>query len=125
MYRDLLKNCTPHPISIVQRDGSTLTIPPSGELARVSTVESPPGDLDGVMVIRREFGEVTIPDPPTVDVGDGAELVVGWIIVSSLVLEAAKTTRHHLLGRLLAPDTGPSAIREGGQVVAVRQMVKV
>jgi hypothetical protein len=110
-----MTNLTPHEITIILPTGDR-RFPPSGHLARVATVEvgANVGD-DGYPAVRRTFGAVEI--PPEATVGDGL------ILVSSLVLEAAKSQGHPLLSRMVAPDTGPTAIREAGRVVAVTRLV--
>ena len=100
-------NLTPHPITVQLPDGSRVTFPPSGQLARVTTDEMVVGEMAGVPVISRSFGQVTgLPD-------DGTPC-----IVSALVAGAVPGRRG-----VYAPDSGPTAIREGGQVVAVTRLV--
>lgn len=115
----MFKNCTPHVIRFQFADGTVWVFPPSGELARVSTVEIITGTINGMPVVRRAFGDVHLPEVPCETV-DGNP-VVGFLLVSSLVLEAAKA--QGLADYLLAPDTGPTAVRQGGQVVAVTRWV--
>jgi hypothetical protein len=44
-------------------------------------------------------------------------------LVSSMVLDAARDQKHPSLPLLLAPDTGATAVRDKGQVVAVTRLV--
>jgi len=110
-----LVNLTPHTITVRRDDGSELTIKPSGQVARVTTRDQYAGELAHfrVPLYKREFGNVEdLPDP--------ADLTV--YIVSSLVLEAVKQTT----GRsdVVAPDTGPTAIRDdAGRIVAVTRFI--
>ena len=100
-------NLTPHPITVQLPDGSRTTFPPSGQLARVTTEEVVVGEMAGVPVISRSFGQVTgLPEEGTP------------CIVSALVAGAVPGRRG-----VYAPDSGPTAIREGGQVVAVTRLV--
>lgn len=110
----MFTNLTPHAITVRMPDGNEQTFPPSGLIARVATVETPTGSLYGVPVVRRTFGAVQIPEGISES---------GPLIVSSMVLDAAKNQEHPLSDRLFAPDTGPTAIREGGQVKAVIRLV--
>ena len=104
---DLL-NLTPHAVVLRREDGSEVTLPPSGTVARVTTREVVVGEVDGVTVISQEFGEVTgLPE-------EGVPCVV-----SALVRTAVPGRRG-----VYSPDTGPSAVRnEQGQVVAVTRLV--
>ena len=102
-------NLTPHEIGIRIRMSDIIL--PSAGLARVSTTEEQVGDVDGIPLVRTTYGEVSgLPDP-----ADGV-----IYIVSAVVLDAAKRA-----GRtdVVAPDSGPSAIRnDKGHIVAVRQL---
>jgi hypothetical protein len=99
-------NLTPHPVSLADAEGNVLaTFPPSGQLARVATSTEVVGELMGRPVSRTNFGEVAgVPAP--------VEGVV--YLVSTLVAQAARRPD------VVSPDTGPTAIRKDGQVVAVR-----
>lgn len=106
-------NLTPHAI-VVRRASGDAVYPPSGLLARVDTHEVALGDIEGVPAIARGLGAVQIPEgAPT----------TGYLLVSSMVLEAAKAQLHPQLSQMVAPDTGPTAIREGGQVKAVTRLI--
>ena len=87
-------NLTPHPIRVLGDDGrEILVVPPSGEVASVSTVTEPAGTVNGVPVVRTRFGEVQgLPEPQPGRV----------YIVSALVLQALGGSREDVL----APDTG-------------------
>lgn len=104
----ILINLTPHSITVRGSHGD-VTISASGNVARVGMTETPAGEVVGVSVVRRKAAGVTgLPDPQ-----EG----IGFL-VSSMVLDACG-------GRsdVFAPDTGPTAIREDGQIVAVRRLV--
>ena len=120
-----MMNLTPHPITLRCLDCSEITFPPSGTVARVSTVELLYGTIEVVpaeveydeqgnsngsriQVVRRSLGEVTgLPDE------------VVECIVSSMVASAVPNRRG-----VFAPDTGDTAIRnEKGFVVAVTRLV--
>ena len=119
------KNLTPHSISIVSTDDSVMTIPPSSIVAKVIMEEwgvEPVGTgRDGALVpvIRRQPGEVNLPNPEPGTV----------YLVSSMVLDALKaagSTRKDVF----APDTGATAIRfddgpQKGQVKAVTRLVTI
>tara|TARA_R110000868_G_C10721113_1_gene750807 strand:- start:429 stop:815 length:387 start_codon:yes stop_codon:yes gene_type:complete len=109
--RKKMLNLTPHAITIALPTGESVTFPPSGRLARLTFKEFGSevvvGTLHGVPVIQRQFGAVEgLPK-------DGMPC-----LVSALVLSACP-------GRegVYAPDTGPTAIRKDGQVVAVTRLV--
>ena len=112
-------NLTPHAISIVANDGddSVFTVAPSGTVARVEMTESKAESLcdqygnEFVAVIRRTAGAVS---------GIPASVAGTVYLVSSMVLDAMRGTSRV---DVFAPDTGASAIRQNGQVVAVRRLV--
>lgn len=101
-------NLTPHAITVKGHNGS-VTFPPSGTVARVAAIETVTGvcPLTGSPIVSRAWGDVTgLPDERTP------------CLVSSLVLD-------RIPGRagVFAPDTGPTAIRENGQIVAVTRLI--
>jgi hypothetical protein len=99
-------NCTPHALTV---EGLG-TIPASGVVPRCATVRSEAHSVGGVRLIRQTVGQVTgLPEsvPDTV------------YIVSGMVLGALNGTRSDVV----APDTGADAVRENGQIVAVRGFV--
>ena len=110
-------NCTPHTIRVIcAESGAELEFHPSGFVARVATTESPKGQIvtkeGGVIpLVYKTFGEV-----------EG--LPLGWedsrdiYVVSGMVASAMPGTPG-----IYAPDTGPTAVRKDGQVVAVTRLV--
>jgi len=103
-------NLTPHAITIRTPDGTDITIPPSGIVARVSTTDKVVGTcpVTGAPIVRRVFGDVTgLP-------ADGTPCIVSALVLSAVPGRAG----------VYAPDTGPTAIRnDAGQIVAVTRLV--
>lgn len=100
-------NCTPHAIVVRKDDGSDTTFPPSGSVVRLATETKVTYTVDGIPVSRTSFGQPEgWPDAGPNDI----------VIVSTLVAQNAGDRPF----RVVSPDTGPSAIRVDGQVVAVR-----
>lgn len=117
-------NLTPHAITLRTATGDVV-FPPSGTVARVETIETVIGTRDvfapgvaetdaqgnttghRIPVIARTFGAVT--GLPT----DGTPC-----LVSALVLGACVG-----MPGVYAPDSGSTAIRENGQIVAVTRLV--
>ena len=119
LVRNTVLNLTPHSISIFdEKSNKTLTLPPSGVVARVSTQEEATGfvAVEGlpVPVVRKTFGKISgLPE-------DGESC-----IVSGMVLEALKADPQGIdLTTVYAPDTGASAVRdEQGRIQAVVGLV--
>lgn len=100
-------NLTPHAIVVYLEGGSKMTFPPSGRLARVTSTEVVVGALQGAPIIKRAFGAVEgLPE-------DGTPCLVSALVLSACPGRAG----------VYAPDTGPTAIRENGQVIAVTRLV--
>ena len=98
-------NLTPHSIRVASEGGSFVDLPSEG-VARCATSRQPLPSVAGFRLVRQAFGQVTgLPDP-------AADTTY---VVSALVLAALAGTRQDVV----APDTGPDAIRENGQIVAV------
>ena len=74
-------NLTPHEINIfrsMEDIAPMMSIPPSGIIARVSSVIKPLGDVDGIPIFSSEFGEIV--DMPNQESGT-------IYIVSAILLE--------------------------------------
>jgi len=99
-------NCTPHALTV---EGLG-TLQPSGCIPRCATVRSEAPAIAGIRLVRQTTGQVTgLPEsaPDTV------------YVVSGMVLAALNGARPDVV----APDTGADAVRENGQIVAVRGFV--
>lgn len=100
-------NLTPHSLTV---EGLGV-IPVSGQIARVETRRCCVGSINGARLVSQTFGEVqNLPAP--------REGVV--YVVSALVLSALAGKRRDVV----APDTGADAVRENGQIVAVKGFVQ-
>ena len=100
-------NLTPHQIVVRRADGTDVVYPPSGTIARVASVEEVTGEIDGIPVISRSLGEAEgLPE-------EGVPC-----IVSAMVLSAVPGRKG-----VFAPDSGATAIRNNGQIVAVVRLV--
>lgn len=115
-------NLTPHPITI-QSNNNSLTIPPSGTVARVSSTSTQIATVTGIPymdipVFADTFGSVIdLPDyqPDTI------------YIVSGMVLNAltALPNKNHYAGWIVSPATGPNddVIRDDqGRITAVTRL---
>jgi hypothetical protein len=100
-------NLTPHPITIQPSGAPAVTIPVSGRIARLDSAQEIDAGVAGVPVVTTRFGRVIgLPEPEEGKV----------YIVSSIVAQ------HVRRPDVLAPDTGPTAIRQDGQIVAVTRL---
>jgi hypothetical protein len=112
-------NLTPHPVMIETVDGSKITLPVSGTVARVATQEIVISSVAVssnkiVPLVTWRFGDIVgLPerDEPC--------------LVSNLVFEAVRV-QQSWRKRIFVPDTGPTAIRDdAGHIVAVRRLMGV
>lgn len=94
----VLVNMTPHNLDIIQVDGNTLTVAPSGIVPRCSSREEIDGTIgDLIQITRQTLGEVEgLPDPVP-----GA-----FYIVSRLVASAANRPDLLVPGPLVRDDQG-------------------
>ncbi len=113
-----LVNLTPHPITLRREDGTDVTIPPSGTVARC---QATPGRLvtaDGV--------PVPVAEPTTLgDVENLPEPQDGVVYITSMLVAQKAAS----MGRtdVLSPGTGPAdnPVRdEQGRIVAVTRLVR-
>lgn len=105
-------NLTPHALNVQTASGEIITIEPSGTVARVST--SAGNDLISIAGIPLQeptkFGTVEgLPAPEK-----GVNYIVSMLVAGQVS------------GRsdVWRPDTGPDAIRENGQIKAVRRLIR-
>lgn len=106
-------NLTPHAITLLTKD-EQITIKSSGKIARVAVEEKELGFItDGIPLVSREFTQVENLPPLN-------ELAGKIYLVSSLVLESLPM---EYVDHVFAPDTGATAIRENGQIVAVTRLI--
>ena len=73
-------NLTPHTVTIYNSDGNTVTVEPSGVVARVEVERVWVGRVDGVDVFESRFGEV-VDLPP---LKEGMVYVVSGLVLAAL-----------------------------------------
>lgn len=92
-----LVNATPHPLNIVQRDGVTLTVAPSGICPRCTSTEVIDGAIGLIDISRQTLGEVE---------GLPEAIPGAFFIVSRLVASAANRPDLLVPGSLIRDDQG-------------------
>lgn len=103
-------NLTPHTISLANDVGEIVLTVPSTGYCRVATTQEKIGEINGFPINKTTYGVVEglpDPDPDTV------------YVVSILVAQQVPDR-----GDVVAPDSGPTAIRESGQIKAVKGFVR-
>lgn len=90
----VLVNCTPHPLNIVQRDGSILTINPCGIVPRCSSTEVVNGAIGLIDITKQTLGAVE---------GLPEEIPGVHFIVSRLVASASGRSARSPGSRSIAP----------------------
>lgn len=115
----MLCNLTPHPLVLRGADGTDTTVPPSGNVARVSSTPGSLTEVPGVPVpvaSATVFGAVTdLPDPQ-----DGVFFLVSGMVGAALVGRGRTD--------VLMPGTGPNdaAVRnDKGHIIAVTRLIAV
>ncbi len=107
-------NLTPHDITVFVGDGS-IVIPASGTVARVSSIYTHVGDIDGIPVSEVSYGDVHgLPQPM-----DGVIYVVSALVLNALKAKGVNRTD------VVAPDTDKGAVRDtSGRIIGVRGFIK-
>ena len=106
-------NLTPHTLNVQLPDGTGVSFPASGAQARVSVKNIAVGDIDGIPVTTAVYGAIEGLPASEPGVVYLVSMLVGQII-------QRQGSRDDVYG----PDSGPTAIRENGQIVAVRGFIK-
>lgn len=106
-------NLTPHAITVLDLAGKEHTFPPSGTVARVNT------SIDATTKIKGVDGDfkVTVQSFGAIQGLPPAKPGTAYIVSGMLLDKAGRTDD------VVAPDTGPTAIRESGQIKAVRGFI--
>jgi len=108
-------NMTPHEINIYDQSNLVLTVPPSGAVARVDSVNLTRGWIEGVSVYTTTYGAVTVtingkPSPFP------EAMFQTYLIVSAMVRQALPTR-----GDLFSP--GELVRNESGQPIGCQGLV--
>lgn len=112
-------NLTPHAICVQTEAGDLARFEASGLVARVGTERAEVPAVAGFRVVAQTLGDVTgLPEPQA-----GTIYIVSALVLSALKEERAQGISNRAGVDVFAPDTGPDAIRENGQIVAVRGFV--
>ncbi|MCS7187606.1 MAG: hypothetical protein RMK89_11735 [Armatimonadota bacterium] len=110
-------NMTPHPVVIRKKDGSEITIEPSGQVFRLDEEDERLHDIDGIELVYRKF---KLPDSIPPEFSDPQVVV----IVSLPALMALKATGVSFDALIVAPDTGSGAIRDSqGRIVGTTRLI--
>lgn len=100
----MIKNLTPHVITIVKSDGEKIEIPSHG-IVRLSEVTTPITEYEGVPIVRKTYGSADLPS----ENGD-------LYIVSTLVRQAFPERKD-----LVSP--GDLIRDENGNVIGCRNLI--
>jgi hypothetical protein len=101
-------NLNKHEIVLQVKEGEFVSFPPSGITCGAAVKQVEKYSIGGVPVMGNEYGEVQgVPEPE-----EDTIYIVNMIVLSRMNRSD-----------LVSPDTGPTAIREGGQVKAVIRFV--
>jgi hypothetical protein len=118
-----LINLTPHVVTVRTVNGD-IQFQPSGKVARVNMdstnidpVHDDITDMD-VPVVKVSYGKAELP----IDITMQEYHNIGCI-VSTMFADAYRAQNGISLPFLFVPDSGPSAIRENNQIVAVRALI--
>lgn len=107
-------NYTPHTVTVRDAAGADHIYPASGIVPRVQMTATAAPDLpDGTPTCTVQYGAAVLPA--------GHE---GPCIVSTMFADAYRAQHEQDGVELFVPDSGPSAIRENGQIVAVRSLIR-
>jgi hypothetical protein len=110
-------NFTPHTVTVRDESGNDHVYPPSGVVARVEMTSIPALPLsDGTPTCHVSYGIALLPE---VHIEDG-----GKYIVSTMFADAYREQWGRDSIELFVPDSGPSAIRENGQIVSVKSLIR-
>lgn len=109
-------NLTPHEIVVRLPDGTDRVFPSEGN-ARVAVRQKEHAKWDGIPIFSNYYGGVEgLPDYQT-----DTCYIVSLMVINALKAESPDGI---IRGDVVSPDSGPTAIREDGKIVAVRGFVR-
>jgi hypothetical protein len=108
-----LINLTPHEIVILDSEGIRHVYPSEGN-CRVSVEQTIEGNINKIPLFSNNYGAVEDLPAPQEDV---------IYIVSLMVVNALKYSKI-VRDDVVSPDSGVSALRENGKIVAVRGLIR-
>ncbi|CAB1129540.1 conserved protein of unknown function [Candidatus Hydrogenisulfobacillus filiaventi] len=100
----MILNLTPHALQLRKADGSVLTLPPSGRIARVAAQDVVEGEIEGLLLHRMTLGQ-EITDLPAPE--------PGVVYVASLLAAQAAVA----MGRSDVFAPGPAIRDADGRIV--------
>jgi len=113
-------NLTPHDVVARPSEGQDIVYPKTGIRALVEMVTTEAAPLpDGCPTCFVQYGPAIIPDD-ALELANGADDYA--FVVSTMFATAYRA--HGGQHKILVPDSGPDAVRENGQVVAVRRLIR-
>ena len=98
-------NCTPHPITIIRKDGSTLTLSKGTLVPRLANQETKISEIDGIEIYQTEYGK-SFDMPPIVN--------NNYYIVSRMIVDANKDRKDLLAPATLVRDSSGNIIGSKG-----------
>lgn len=98
----IIKNLTPHVVSIVNEDGTVKATYPSEGIARASQTAEPAGELDGIELVSMRFGKPEgLPAP-----AGGVYYIVSVITANAAKAEGRTTDDLVLTADTVRDDSG-------------------
>ena len=109
-----LVNLTPHKINILTENEKIIEVEPSGVIVRIDEEIRFDEIIDGITFIEKRLTNI---ENLTKEIEDGTLYIVSLVVKNTEKLKNDK--------RFVAPDTGATAVRESGKIVAVRNLISV
>jgi len=107
-------NLTPHEIRVIKGNGEVMVIQPSGLIARIKEEILFDEVVEDVEMIEKRFSEVE---------GLPEKIEKNAIYVVSMMVKNTERLRSN--SKFVVPDTGATAIRENGRIIAVRRFISI
>lgn len=102
-------NLNKHEIVLQRENGERIVFPPSGQMCSVQVRQVEKANIGGIPLMGNEYGDVQgVPEPE-----------IGTMYIVNMMVLSRCPNRNDLV----SPDTGPTAVREIGQVKAVIRFV--
>jgi hypothetical protein len=115
-------NLTPHEITIYKQDGTTITVPPSGKVFRLTEYDEYYGTIDGIELFIRTLALPHDWQDYFKDADEETLYLVSLPVVMTLRQMPIANLLHY--ARIAAPDTGSGAVRdEKGRIIGTKRLI--
>jgi len=105
-------NLNKHAITLRLPNGEDVVFPPSGQICEVAIKQTQTNEINNIPIMSNSYGDIQGIPPAEYD----TFLIVNEMVISKMA---------YCGNNIIAPDNGPTAIIENGQVKAITRFIRL